>query len=445
MTSNSISGSWYDSSVPDDYNNPFIYPGDTVGSKAVRMLRYLESHLDDFNCFCAFFDFVVHLSEKNSNGKYSEIEEMLMKVSGKGPDGVETGLVEFIMNLQLRYTYQKEWAAAFAESHNADTAKKRAEDKTNQAAGELMHYFLDHSSPVSHRLATTLSHFIEALARHTWDPWFGGKDSDRFLYVEDPTLIEVNIGFLASEFILGSNAKGQASAIFMNLFDEVASKSFLKSNPLILVMFLLFLMNDASYSDERAGFGDTVEWLGKRTNEEKEIQSIWDSCPVASPKDNNGVHFILKLEHLRNLVNRSTRLSEDVKKSLTTQFDNILKLVPYGCQDRSIQGMYDQYVTNLAQGNAAAVREQEGYMNDAYSQLRFAGDPGDARPLSPAFQTTVSSLKSIASYFTDQSQTQTTLLTQLSNDTQAFDNILNSFVKNISQFIQLLTQNQKPN
>jgi hypothetical protein len=218
------------------------------------------------------------------------------------------------------------------------------------------------------------------------------------------------------------------------MVDSIIDDPALNGNAYVLVMILMFMLNDAGSCDQISGFGSMGKFFSDRTDDMSEIIEFWKKQDLTNP--NAGMDFMKMLEDLKFKVENSP-YATGIKDAFKTQLEAIEHLT--GAHHAS-EWLIDEYNKALS-GDADAKAD----VNDTYTQIINNSKDPDA-PIPPGFETIDYTLKSLSTRFTDESQTQTTMLTKLTNDSQANLNMINKSLNGDTGIVGLLNQlirNQK--
>ena len=166
---------------------------------------------------------------------------------------------------------------------------------------------------------------------------------------------------------------------------------------------------------------DTLKDLSKMCREDLE------------PSNVGGFGFMQNLEDFRSSIDNSP-LASDIKDQVDTQLDQIENTK---CVDDN--GNTVTWLELYHKAEAGDV-PSKNLLNSSYRMLH-QDDPKSPPNLDA--QNIENTLKSLTASITDQSQSQTTQLTELTNNNQANDNSFNKLLTSINDLIKAAVQNQK--
>ena len=410
---------WFTPDVPDTNLNPYNYPGNDLFTKLYRMVMYMKQHPDDINAAYVFYKFLQNLSAQGLlDGNTDASKQIINMLNGlTGADG-KTPIYLSLIKLLSQYNFFE--TQNLPDRNDVSFLNDLQFGGNNSIANAVNEYIANVESGNSEAEGWSWGSFWDAsvinntriFSADEWNWVAGGAWGTD---IQDPNV---------SQWCRGMRTY---------MVDFLMQDPTLKNNAYILVMILLFMLNDSSSSDEISGFGSMGKFFSDRTKDASDLVDLWKQGSGTTDPD-AGFDFMKNLEDLRFKIDNSPFVSKDLKDSFDTQVEGIENM--NFCDSKGGTVTYlDEYL--------AAKNGDSQAKTDLDANYKLVCSDSTC----PGYSTIDYGLKTLSGFLTDQSQTQTTELTQLTNSSQANLNMFNKSMNGDSGIIGLLNQlvhNQTP-
>jgi hypothetical protein len=423
---------FFNPNVPDSYLNAFSYPGDTIMSRLYLMVNWMQSHPANKTAPQEFLLFISNLKSKGVFQKYPELENEIANIK----DASGKSIVSEIVDIEVEQNFY-------------DGGSK---DALFGFLGTLFGGSDEISQEVQDRLANWSYHWADFVALNTNA---AGQRTYMGKVITAAQFNQVASG-MWGRYIGEANVSSWGIEMRMAMIDQLSQSAVYKNNPLMLLMLLIFLLSDATTTNQISGYGETSNWLSKKTGDMTGITSGWSSTPFKDDGSDASA-WIKKMEDLMFDVDNDPRAS-GIKGQIDSQLNSILNqqasgpnpafdpkkpvsatneptiaLVKHDGSPVTIRDLADGYTyTNTGSGDpGTTIKDPKASLATALNLFKPAPG-GGAVP--EQYQSIMNSLKGAGVSFADQSKTVGTMLSQLSSNDQAIDNGLN---KALTSFLDL--------
>jgi hypothetical protein len=397
--------SWFNPTLPNDFLNPSVYPGEDVMTRLYRMIGVMENNPGNKTMARAFLLYVSNLI----NGGYvkpgSDIEKYLTSLNSNGKS-----IVDALIDLEIKQKFFYE----YPNNPNWDPTGffnylQSLFGGSSTLGQDAQHYIADWKS--------RWTNFVQS------NTYWNAKDNKmEAIYTYDWAQIYASGDW--GSFIQNANVSGVQHDMRMNMIDSLMRQY--SANPIFLVYLLLFLLTESSSIDDLAGLGTQAKWYQKQLPVIQDLGNTWQQGKFASADD--AYNWIDKIE---NFVARTEAnpYGKDLKDSIESSLGQggLLGMqttyTDANGKPLTIDDLYRNPDATAKDANGKQISYKDALFNSLNSwQL----DPAGSSQPSPNYGAIQNDFKSADSAFTNIASTTSTKSSQVSNSIQATDSQLKS-------------------
>lgn len=389
---------WFNGDIPNDYNNFYGDPNDSIEGKLRHMIQYMRAHPGNLAAQQKFLEYVANLAKAGEFTSHPQLLKMIQDVSVGGKSIVEEAIDILIEK-------------GFYDGGGEDGMKDEIQKLRQMFAGAGEPF----STEVGHALDDWERRMPDFVKKNT-DPDTGKP------YLTDPDLYNAVLSGIWGNFLEGFDHNSWEKDTRMSMYNEIIKEC---QNPLVAAMILLAMLSESDDANDISGLGDTSGWLSDKSNDISDILSGFKHFD--SPEDaKKWIDEINKLLFEADHDPRAGGLKELLDSNLG---DGILN-TPTTYKDADGNPLTINQLANGYDDSTGHHGPQLDKLQKSLNSMMPGSDP--SQPVPSQYQTILNHLNSAGAAVSDQSQTVTTQVGQISKMMQAMENFLNKVLNDNS-------------